>query len=444
MKGSSANQQEHAIVHRLFPFILGGLVIVVGTLLRPGIYLGDSINSRLATVYALAHHGTWVIDSPDGTAPNPFEPGTVDKVLSGGRLVSSKPPVLPLMMTLVYLPFQRMGWTLDRPDVLKPFAALIIFLFCQLPFAAGIWAFMRLTSWMPPVPWMILGGILAFGSPLFGYAQQFSNHVPAAGALCGALWCLERLISPDAPPRQPRTAFGFGIFTGLVFVLDMPVTLYCVLAGCLLLSSRHIRIWPWVLAGMLPLVGLQSVCLWMATGSPLPVQMRPELYWYEWSYWRHPLGVDALNESVLIYLFHMLFGRYGVFLLFPVFMSGFLYLFLGAHQKHQKQHKTVQNPNMPKGFYLLLWTGFWGLTTYYMIRTNNYGGASYGFRWHLASYPVLALCAAPVIANIKARWGWSILLLLAAFSQYSSWECLQQPWGEVQTWSMRWIFGPAV
>jgi hypothetical protein len=223
MAESSANQREHATVYRLFPLVLGGLVIVLGIFLRPGIYLGDSINSRLATVYALAHHGTWCIESPVGMSPNPFESGTVDKVVCGGRLISSKPPLLPLIMTLVYLPFQRIGWTLDRPDVLKPFAALVIFLFCQLPFAAGIWAFMRLTDWMPRVPWMILGCILAFCSPLFGYAQQFSNHVPAAAALCGALWCLWRLISPDYPEAKRKSAFGFGLLTGLVFAFDMPI-----------------------------------------------------------------------------------------------------------------------------------------------------------------------------------------------------------------------------
>ncbi|HOV59434.1 MAG TPA: hypothetical protein PK349_00045 [Candidatus Hydrogenedentes bacterium] len=442
MTGSVTNERERARVYRLFPPFLACLVLVSGLLSRPGIYIGDSINSRLATVYALAHHGTWCIDVQDGP-PNPFESGTVDKVVCNGRLISSKPPLLPLLMTLVYVPFRMAGWTLDRPETLKPFAALVIFLFCQVPFAMGLWAFTRVTSWMPPVPWMVLGFLLAFASPLFGYAQQFSNHVPAAAALCGALWCAWQLMKPGATSSGRKEAFGFGLLAGLVFALDMPVTLYCALAGLMLLSPRHARIWPWILMGLLPPVLLQSLCLWIATGTPFPVQLRPDLYWYEWSYWRHPLGVDALNESKGIYCFHVLFGRYGIFMLYPVFLFGLLSGILIMRKKVKNGLKAIEKHDDWGSLVLLLWVGFWGLTAYYVLKTNNYGGASYGFRWHLASYPVLALCAAPMIENIKNWRGWLILMVLTAVSLYSSWECLGQPWGDVQSWAMRWIFGPA-
>ena len=36
------------------------------------------------------------------------------------------------------------------------------------------------------------------------------------------------------------------------------------------------------------------------------------------SYWRNPIGVDGLNEAWYVYLFHMTFGRFGTFVLFPV------------------------------------------------------------------------------------------------------------------------------
>ncbi|HOQ90273.1 MAG TPA: hypothetical protein PLX03_09060, partial [Candidatus Hydrogenedentes bacterium] len=91
---------QHTVVYRLFPIFLAGLMLIAGTLLRPGIYIGDSINSRLATVYALAHYGSWNLESPDPDHPNPFEARAVDKVVVQGRLISSKPPLLPLLMTL--------------------------------------------------------------------------------------------------------------------------------------------------------------------------------------------------------------------------------------------------------------------------------------------------------------------------------------------------------
>ena len=433
---------QHTVVYSLFPIFLAGLMLIAGTLLRPGIYIGDSINSRLATVYALAHYGSWNLESPDPDHPNPFEARTVDKVVVQGRLISSKPPLLPLLMTLIYLPFRMVGWTLDDPDTLKPFSIAVIFLLCQLPFAAGIWAFMRLTSWMSPIPWIILGGMLVFASPLFGYAQQFSNHVPAAAALCGALWCLWRLLDPDCPPSSGvKDALGFGFFSALVFALDIPAIIYCATAGLLLIPTGKIRLLPWILVGFMPIFLTQEICYWIISGSLLPVQTRPELYQYEWSYWRHPLGIDALNESRLIYLFHALIGRSSVFFLFPVFFIGFIFPVLHLIKIIKKDHKKIKGDTFIS-FLLLLWGAFCVLTLYYTVKTNNYGGAAYGFRWHLASYPVLALCCAHPISRIKTWYGWLILLLLTGISCWSAWECLQEPWGNSPNWAMRWIFGP--
>ncbi|MBM3290796.1 MAG: hypothetical protein FJY92_11655, partial [Candidatus Hydrogenedentes bacterium] len=80
---------------------------------------GDLAVSRLATVYSLTHHGTWSIDQPD----NPFARETIDVVVvrgdessgveRGGRLISSKPPVMPLIMTGVYFGAHAIaGWEL--------------------------------------------------------------------------------------------------------------------------------------------------------------------------------------------------------------------------------------------------------------------------------------------------------------------------------------------
>lgn len=75
--------------------------------------LGDNASSRLATVYSLTTAGTWYIDAAPGEAPNPFEAITVDKVQARGRILSSKPPVLPLAMTAHYAVVRAAtGWDL--------------------------------------------------------------------------------------------------------------------------------------------------------------------------------------------------------------------------------------------------------------------------------------------------------------------------------------------
>ena len=59
----------------------------------PGIVVGETANSRLATVYALVHDGTWYIDRPTEASPNPFEVLTVDKVqAANGRILPASLP----------------------------------------------------------------------------------------------------------------------------------------------------------------------------------------------------------------------------------------------------------------------------------------------------------------------------------------------------------------
>ena len=78
--------------------------------------LGTSATSRLATVWSLTRHHTFYIDRPAGEAPNPFEQRTVDKAMANGRLISTKPPILPLLMTGEYIVMRKLlGWQLERP-----------------------------------------------------------------------------------------------------------------------------------------------------------------------------------------------------------------------------------------------------------------------------------------------------------------------------------------
>src|SRR5690606_17173118 len=88
--------------------------VVFGTTQTPG---GDTLNSRLASVYSLSVHGTWVIAGPELPEPNPFEPKTVDKVRLGAETYSTKPPVLPLLMTGLYQALRPvLGWDIREAD----------------------------------------------------------------------------------------------------------------------------------------------------------------------------------------------------------------------------------------------------------------------------------------------------------------------------------------
>ncbi|MBW7864485.1 MAG: hypothetical protein H3C30_08740 [Candidatus Hydrogenedentes bacterium] len=413
------------------------LAAVAGqTALRPGIFMGDTINSRLATVYALVHDHTWRIDRPPELPPNPFEPGTVDKVVVNGRLLSSKPPLIPLLMAGEYAALRAVfGWDLDNPAHLKPLAAVLIFTFCQLPFAVGLAFFaatarMFLPSWRRALPPLAL---LAFATPLWGYSGQFNNHTPAAAALMVCLYFALGMLTGRHAPKGWRFLL-FGVSGGLVFAWDMPASAFVAAAGLCLLRRFPLPAFLWGGLGFFIPLSVHFGAMMWATGDPRPVQMREDLYVFESSYWRHPLGIDALNEPRGVYLFHMTLGRFGLFSLFPVLLLGVAGLF------------RPRCPDEPRAGMLAgaAAAAFLLLTAYYAAGTNNYGGASYGFRWYICAVPVLMLAALPVFARLRGRAAWALVLLLAAVSLYSSWECLQAPWGDSHEWTCRLIFGPAV
>jgi hypothetical protein len=152
---------------------------------------------------------------------------------------------------------------------------------------------------------------------------------------------------------------------------------------------------------------------------------------YEASAWRIPGQIDALNEPKGTYFFHMTFGRFGIFLLYPILLVGplgCLYALRGPW--------ATWRPCYAAGLFCIAMLFF-----YYVKSTNNYGGAAYGFRWGMGMMPVLLLMGIPVFEQMRRPWAWSLAFVLLAVSVYSGWECYRVPWGDCHEWTCRWLFG---
>jgi len=400
-----------------------------------GIFAGDTVTSRLATVYALAHDGTWYIDRPLDLPENPFIAHTVDKVVTKeGHLLSSKPPVLPLLMTGEYMVMRALfDWNLDNKEQLRPILKVMIFTLVKIPYIIGLVFFaMILRIFLADCgAAALLLAMLAFASPLPGYACQLNNHTPAAAAMIVALF-FGLGIYTDKLKCAPVNFLAFGFFSALVFVLDMPATVFPAFMAILIFIRFPKQSVVWGTLGGLPVLLLHFSIMTVITGSPLPVQTQEQMYNFRNSYWRNPMGVDGLNENRGVYLFHMTFGRFGTFLLFPVLILALPGFFLGLRDAKCPARLAI----------LAAGAAFSIMTAYYVIKTNNYGGAAYGFRWHIGAVPVLILLAIPAAGIMTKRWCWAIVALLLTISVYSAWECWLAPWGASHEWTCRWIFGP--
>lgn len=402
-----------------------------------GTNLQDTANSRLATVWSLVHRGTWEISTPAGETPNPFERGTVDKVQIAERVLSSKPPVMPLLMTAEYWMLRQVcGLSLDQPEERTRIVYWMTLSLVGGGYLLALIFFLKLVrlfllaqaspAWVGPFTLFSL----AFATQLFGLATDLNNHVPATGLLMACLYFAFGVGSGRLAPAAWRL-FLYGFTGALVFTLDMPLTIFVALAGLYLLKQHPLRAALWGGAGMLLPLALHFGIMLAVTGSPLPVQTRKALYLYESSPWRNPGGVDALNEPKPLYLFHMTFGRNGLFLLFPILLPGILEGLRALYRK------SLLRPALLGGTFAFLL-----LTVYYTKSTNNYGGASYGFRWYLGAMPVLLLMALPMFARATRNWQRGLLALALLVSAYSAFESFRQPWGEDHEWPSRLIYGP--
>lgn len=409
---------------------IAAVFVVWGTY---GHSLGDTADSRLATVLSLTQDGTWYIDRPAEQEPNRFEQRTIDKVMVNGHLISSKPPMLPLLMTGEYVALHAVfGW-----DLLDERGLQQIIRFMSMTLVGGAYLLallffaktLRLFG-VDPLTRVVLLFSLAFCTQLWGYGTNINNHEPAAGMLVVALYYALGVGSARLEPKWWRFAL-FGLTGGLAITMDVPAGIFVLPAGLYLLAKypRQTLLWT-VAAAAVPLVA-QSAILWHVTGSPLPVQTRKELYLYEASFWRNPRGIDALNEPKGVYLFHMTFGRCGLFSLYPILFAG---VAGGVRALFRKQTPW-------RGYILTGAAAFLGLTAYYLTG-NNYGGEAYGFRWYIIAMPVLLMMAAPIVAGLRGRWQWLFAGIMIGISFYSAWECSNRPWGANNQWTCRFL-GPS-
>lgn len=416
--------------------VLVACIAVMFVLIGTQTYLNnDAMNSRLATVYSLAKFNTWRIDRPADQPPIPYERATIDKVEIDGRLLSSKPPMLPLLMTAEYLALNKLaGWDLDDKRQTNQIAWVINFTLVGLAYLAAVIFFLKTLRLFiaDPLSRSIMVFALAFATQLWGYATHLNNHVPAAGMLTVALYFALGVGSGKLAPAPWRFAI-FGLAGGLVPTLDMPAAIFILPAGLYLLWKYPApTIAAAVPAGLLP-IAVHLAALHAATGSFLPVQMRDDVYLYEGSYWRSPIGIDALNEPKGSYLFHMTLGRVGLFSLYPILLAG------AAAALHALVHKKT-------AFRAYILTGaaaFLTLSAYYLVKTNNYGGEAYGFRWYIVAMPVLLLMGAPLVTRLRKRWHWLFLGIMLGISFYSAFECAKLPWGSNHEWTVRLFLGPS-
>jgi len=367
--------------------------------------------SRLATMDALVHDGTYAIDRSRYSK-------TIDRIMFDGRKYSSKPPLLATIGAGVYwVLVHGLDMSVRNDSQRDDTVYLLTLILGGGPHLLLLWYGYRILRWFAPDP---RSGALAFASLSLGqlglaYSTTLNNHVPAAACTLAAFYYAYGLRRGFLHRSWCFVYCGFA--AGLAIPMDLGSMFFSASIGLYLLSWDYKRTLAWFVPAAVIPVAVNFGLSWWILGSPVPAYLRPELYDYPGSYWRHPKGNDALDEPRPTYLYHMLLGHHGLFSMTPV-LAFSIYGMLAVWRKRRRQALEALVIGVP----LLV------MIVFYAFKTKNYGGNAAGFRWLLPGVPITLLFVAHATSILQRRAVLWLFLLCFSVSQYQVHAAFRDPW----------------
>ena len=329
--------------------------------------------SRFAVVQAFGEQRVFYV--------NFTEFRTVDRVIRDGKVYSDKP--LPLSWALgVVHGAVHVATGLNFHDNYH----LLIYLYNLLTgglvnVLLFLWLFDQLRRFrrgsVERKFLIALGAVL--GSWLLSYSVTLNNHTPAALAFLGWFIVLEKFR------RIPRkgTAAVAGLTAAVVTALDIPTGFLCCLCTAAALYFAGGKKWSYVFAGA-------------AAGAAGGVFIAGlNFYAYDTIVPLYIAGGNGTfspgthHKDHLFYAFESLFGGRGLFSYQPFL----LFLVPGIWRCRKKFSPAAWSALVCSGLCI----------AFYIVMTNEFGGAAYGFRYAIPVLPVLWYFAGLGFLSCKSR-----------------------------------------
>jgi len=195
--------------------ILLGMSLATSRLLSTGPLNSANDRSRWCTVWSLAEKGTYQIDEVRQ------KPGwdTIDLVKHNDHFYSTKPPLLPWIVTQMYKGLKlATGWTLDTH--LLTVTRILLFLLNIVPMtiALVLWRGMIAERVRDPFAQLYAMTLLSGGTMLSPFLAVFNNHTVAATSVMIGIWAVDRIhreVNGKWEFLLAGAAFAFGTCTAL-------------------------------------------------------------------------------------------------------------------------------------------------------------------------------------------------------------------------------------
>ena len=235
-----------------------------------------------------------------------------------------------------------------------------------------------------------LGAVL--GSWLLSYSVTVNNHTPAALAFLGWFIVLEKF--GRIPGRHLAAIAGFA--AGVVTALDIPTGFFCCLATPFVLYFSGGRDWRFAVTGTAVCaavgVGIASLNMY-AYDTILPLYVANG---------GGTFSPGTGEKNYLFYAFESLLGGRGLFSYQP-----FLLFLLPGLGIFRKKFSFAERGALACALLCVI---------FYLVMTNEFGGAAYGFRYFIPVLPVLwyfaglgflgvRTCRKRCLAGVLLLWG---------------------------------------
>jgi hypothetical protein len=302
----------------------------------------------------------------------------------------------------------------------------VIVLFNVVPFCAFLVLYVRLLDRYAPNDWAWFLALVAgaWGHSLVVFNGSLNNHTVAAYSAFFALDALIRIVGEGS--TRPVDFLSAGFWGAFCACNEIPAGLFGGLLFLILVANQPKRTLKFFLpAALIPLTAFFAT-QYLAFGQFKPVyeEFGTRSYNYEGSYWNTPLEFDWFNlhpESTAVYLFHMTFGRHGVFSLSPIFLFS-LYACVRNIVGKGRPLKAVSWLTL--GVTIAMF-GFYAWNP----KARNYGGSTSALRWLFWLIPFWLIVLPTGIGGGQdrrsVRW---VTLAALGVSVFSAGYALRSPW----------------
>ena len=364
----------------VYLLLLAALIFISQSL---GVNIGASTIARLATIESLVERHTYVID--DSSLPR-----SLDMVLVKGHFYGCQPPLLQTILAPVYLFIHRAGGLSMAKHLRLVYALLTIS-------TVGI-----LSSLMVAFFYGLMSGFgldrsrsllatftFGLGTLVLPYSTGLNAQIIGGALIFFAIYLVLRGLGRGG-------AFFAGLLMGAASTIDMPAGgifsatfLFYLMLG----RSRRRFLLPALLGWTIPFV-LHCAINVPIMGSVRPGGLIPEYFNYPTSEFDSAsLGGVATHESVAVflsYVYHSLVGHRGFFSYSPVLLFPLAALLSSVFSRR----KGVLRDESLSVLAAIILT-----MMYYLLKTINYGGWTYGMRFFVPLVPPLAIYMGPFLAQ---------------------------------------------